>query len=92
MRWVCVKEARCLGWFLDCLLGGEVGNGMLGAGTDLGSEMWVFRELLGGWVAWKKFGISEEEEGNWVLLWKRWWKEKEEVGLGVGCCGSLKGF
>ena len=60
----------------------------VGAGADLGSEMWVFGELLGGWVAWKKFGISEEEEGNWVLLWKRWWKEKEEVGLGVGCCGT----
>ena len=30
----------------------------------------------------KKFGISKEEEGNWVLLWKRWWKEKEEEWLG----------
>ena len=38
----CVKGAGCLGWFLGCLLGGEVGNGMLGAGEDSGSELQVF--------------------------------------------------
>ena len=38
----CVKGARCLGWFLGCWLGGEVGNGMLGAGADSGSGLQVF--------------------------------------------------
>ena len=63
-----MEGSECLGWILDCWLGGEVWDGCWVFGCGLGSEMQGFWRLEGGWLLGEGSRNFWEGEGKMEVL------------------------